>query len=145
MSNRKDFIKLKGTKGQIAHEEAKVEVENDQIGFKCLHYSVTESNGFVEIAIVKKVATDLTIGVRTVPDTATHPKDYTHIDELITIKKRDSEYKIKIPIVDDEEWEPDLDFFVELYDPNTQTRLPGDDTRTKVTILDEDFPGTIGF
>lgn len=23
--------------------------------------------------------------------------------------------------------------------------LPGDDTRTKVTILDEDFPGTIGF
>jgi len=26
--------------------------------------------------------------------------------------------KIQIPIVDDEEWEPDLDFFVELYDPN---------------------------
>ena len=26
--------------------------------------------------------------------------------------------KIQIPIVDDEEWEPDLDFFVELYDLN---------------------------
>ena len=26
-----------------------------------------------------------------------------------------------------------------------EDRLPGDDTRTKVTILDEDFPGTIGF
>lgn len=24
-------------------------------------------------------------------------------------------------------------------------RLPGDDTRCKVTILDEDFPGTIQF
>ena len=39
---------------------------------------------------------------------------------------------------------------MELYDP-TKTeqgiddRLPGDDTRCKVTILDEDFPGTIGF
>jgi len=68
---------------------------------------------------VKKVAIDLKIGVRTVPDTATHPKDYTHIEELITIKKIHSEYKIKIPIVDDEEWEPDLDFFVELFDPNS--------------------------
>lgn len=88
----------------------------------------------------------MTIGYRTVPDTATHPKDYTHRDEIISIKKRgDSEFKIKIPIIDDAEWEPDLDFFVELYDPNTQQRLPGDDTRTRVTILDEDFPGTLGF
>jgi hypothetical protein len=67
------------------------------------------------------------------------------------MKKRETELKIHIPIVDDEEWEPDLDFFVELYDPNVlntkgQTqRLLGDDTRTKITILDEDFPGTIGF
>ena len=29
---------------------------------------------------------------------------------------------------------------------NTVTdRLPGDDTRCKVTILDEDFPGCLGF
>jgi hypothetical protein len=32
------------------------------------------------------------------------------------------EKKIQIPIVDDDEWEPDLDFFVELYDP-TKTPL----------------------
>ena len=114
--NRRDFIKLKGAKGQIAHEEVKVENENDTVGFKCLHYSVTESNGHVEVSIVKKVATDLIIGVRTVPGTAVAPKDFTHIDDLITIKKRDTEFKLKIPIVDDEEWEPDLDFFIELYD-----------------------------
>lgn len=39
---------------------------------------------------------------------------------------------------------------MELYDPTKTEQgvndlLPGDDTRTKVTILDEDFPGTIGF
>lgn len=76
---------MKGAKGQIDHDDTKVEVENDQIGFKCLHYSVTESNGFVEVSILKKVQTDLTFGVRTVPDTATHPKDFTHIEEIITI------------------------------------------------------------
>jgi solute carrier family 8 (sodium/calcium exchanger) len=50
-----------------------------------------------------------------------------------------------VPIIDDSDWNPDLDFFVELYDPATMNRLVGEDTRTKVTILDEDFPGTIGF
>jgi hypothetical protein len=47
-----------------------------------------------------------------------------------------------------EEWNPDLEFIVELYDPNKlegEDRLPGDDTSCRVTILDEDFPGTIGF
>jgi hypothetical protein len=69
----------------------------------------------------------------------------------VTLKKRDTEFKILIPIVDDEEWNPDLDFYVELFDPNNiddkqvPVRLPGDDTRCKVTILDEDFPGVIGF
>ena len=32
--------------------------------------------------------------------------------------KREAEKKIQIPIVDDDEWEPDLDFFVDLYDPS---------------------------
>jgi hypothetical protein len=53
--------------------------------------------------------------------------------------------------VNDEDWQPDLDFIVELFDPrnldenNNGIRLQGDDTKCKVTILDEDFPGTLGF
>jgi len=143
---------MKGVKGQINHDEKiKVEVENEIVGFKCLHYSVTESNGSVEITIIKKVAQDVTIGYRTVDDSATAPKDYAHTEEIITIKKRDTEHKIYIPIVDDEEWEPDLDFHVELFDPSNveadgkPKKLHGDDTKCKVTILDEDFPGTLGF
>ena len=43
-----------------------------------------------------------------------------------------------------------MEFFVELYDPlkteqGVDVRLVGDDTKCKVTILDEDFPGTIQF
>jgi len=34
---------------------------------------------------------------------------------------------------------------VELYDPTTNNKHFGDDTQTKVTILDEDFPGKLGF
>jgi hypothetical protein len=41
-----------------------------------------------------------------------------------------------------------LDFLVELYEidaPPKRERLIGDDTQCRVTILDEDFPGTLGF
>lgn len=48
-------------------------------------------------------------------------------------------------IHDDDEWNPDNDFFVELYDVNTKRKLTGDDTECKVTILDEDFPGKLQF
>jgi len=150
--NAGDFIRIKGAKGQLEHDEQAKKLVNDvneYVGFKCLHYSVTESNGHVEITIAKKIISqEITIGVRTINDTAQAPRDYTHIDEIIEFGKRDTEKKIRIPIVDDEEWNPDLEFIVELYDPNKlegEDRLPGDDTRCRVTILDEDFPGTIGF
>ena len=49
--------------------------------------------------------------------------------------------------MDNSDWQPDLDFFVELFDPDKpgQPRLFGDDTRCVVTILDEDLPGTLSF
>ena len=48
-------------------------------------------------------------------------------------------------IIDDDGWEPDEDFYVELYDARTGNRLIGEDTRTRVTILDDDKPGTLVF
>jgi len=46
-------------------------VLNDTIGFKCLHYSVTESAGTVEITVVKKNDDqDVSFGIRTVDNTA---------------------------------------------------------------------------
>ena len=55
----------------------------------------------------------------------------------------DNSKEIEIPIIDNNEWEPDLDFIVELYeiDAPDKERLFGDDTQCKVTILDEDFLG----
>ena len=53
--------------------------------------------------------------------------------------------RIKIEINDDPDWEPDEDFYIRLLDEVTQKRLEGDDTECKVTIIDEDKPGSIGF
>lgn len=50
-----------------------------------------------------------------------------------------------VKILDDDAWEPDEDFYVELYDEGTKNRLVGEDTRTRVTILDDDKPGVLVF
>ena len=63
----------------------------------------------------------------------------------ITFEKGNTSYKISIDIVDDDSWEPDENFSVELYDPKTDQRLPGEDTRTIVTIIDDDKPGNLCF
>lgn len=53
--------------------------------------------------------------------------------------------------MNDDEPEPDEDFFVQLYDPNLRDEngepqeLNGDDTKTRVTIIDDDKPGKICF
>lgn len=52
---------------------------------------------------------------------------------------------MKVPVIDDSDWNPDLDFYVELFNIETEESLGGVDTRCQVTILDEDFPGVIGF
>jgi hypothetical protein len=73
--------------------------------------------------------------------------DYTDINVTAKMDQNEVEKVFEIPIVDNEQWEPDLDFLVEIYDCETskQERLIGDDTQCRVTILDEDIPGTLGF
>lgn len=45
--------------------------ENEKTAFKCLHYSVTESAGHVEVTIVKKnPKEEMTFGVKTSDGTA---------------------------------------------------------------------------
>lgn len=90
---------------------------NDKVGFKCLHYSVMESSGQVELTVLKKQK-DLKFefGVRTVKDTAAPGHDYKDIDEQPKFGGSDDRLIVYVPIIDNNEWEPDLDFLVELYD-----------------------------
>lgn len=148
IAGRKPFVIIKGMKKQVELQLAstlkKAEL-NPYVGFKCLHYSVTEGAGTVEIRICKKTQDALEIGVRTADGTATAPDDYHTMDEVLVFQKHEHEKTIKVDIVDDNEWEPDEDFFIELYDVNTSQRLKGKDTQSKITIIDDDQPGQLGF
>jgi hypothetical protein len=119
---------------------------NDTVAFKCLHYSVLESSGIVSVTVIKKnLNSECSVGVRTVDDSAVEGREYDKFDEIVTFMSRDAEKTVDIVIHDNQDWQPDLIFHVELYDIETGARLYGDDTATKITILDEDLPGKLGF
>jgi len=100
----------------------------------------------MQVTIIKKNLTmDCTVGVRTRDGTAVAGKEFSAVDTVVSFTKKETEKTVEVEIHDNHDWQPDLDFFVELYDTKNNERLYGGDTETKVTILDEDFPGKLGF
>lgn len=98
------------------------------------------------VSVVKKnMNMDCTFGVKTVDGTASAGSEFHAVDEVCTMKKKEIEKTINIQIIDNHDWQPDLDFYLEIYDTKNGERLYGDDTRCRITILDEDFPGKLGF
>lgn len=91
--------------------------KNPEFGFSCLHYSVSEAAGTLRIKIVNKTKQARTIHVRTVDGDAVAEDDYYPIDEAITFSKGTTEAEVSVKIIDDDGWEPDEDFYVEIYDP----------------------------
>lgn len=119
--------------------------KNPNFGFSCLHYSVSEAAGALRIKVLNKSKIACTVGVRTMDGEAAADDDYIPIDEVIHFKSGQTEAEVAVKILDDDDWEPDEDFYVELYDEVSKSRLIGEDTRTRVTILDDDKPGMLVF
>ena len=53
--------------------------------------------------------------------------------------------RVSIEIMDNEEWEPDEEFYVELYELKNGYPMKAKDTRVKITILDDDNSGILSF
>ena len=74
------------------------------IGFKCLHYSVTESAGYVEVTVVKKTDQEFSFGIRTVEDTAKEGSEYDRLNKIVDMTKNDKEKTFQIKIIDNNDW-----------------------------------------
>ena len=138
-------------KGQILKEEhAHAEhidekLKNDNFGFKCLHYSISEASGSLRIVVLNKAGGACRVRVVTEDAEAKAIKDFEPIDKILEFKSGESTGVVEVVIKDDDNWEPDRDFFVQLMDANTQQPLTGQDVRTRITIIDDDQPGQIAF
>ena len=107
--------------------------------------SVSESIGDARVVILNKSKAEGKVGVRTRDYTAKKVEDYIEKVEIIDFQKGQADYEFTVTIIDDSNWEPDEDFFVELFEIGSEKKLDGRDTECKITILDDDKPGQLAF
>jgi len=62
-------------------------VKNEFFGFKCLHYSVSEASGSLQIHILNKKGTAARVFVKTIDDLAHAGEDYEKVEEVIEFKE----------------------------------------------------------
>jgi hypothetical protein len=93
-------------------------LKNPDYGFKCLHYSVSEASGSIKIIVQKKTKGPGEVRVKTVDAEAKAGEDYDAVDQILKFNGQEQQF-VEVNIHDDENWEPDEDFFVVLLDPKT--------------------------
>ena len=71
----------------------------------------------MKIAVINKSEAECKIRVRTVDDQAKAGEDFEAMDRVLTFSKGEKSQDVEVKIFDDDAWEPDEDFFVELVDP----------------------------
>jgi len=103
-----------------------------------LHYSISEASGSLRIVVLNKAGGACRVRVVTEDAEAKAIKDFEPIDKILEFKAGESTGVVEVVIKDDDNWEPDRDFFVQLMDANTQQPLTGQDVRTRITIIDDD-------
>lgn len=114
-------------------------------GFNCIHYSVMENSGTLTVKVDNLSGRKGKVAVRTVDGDAKANDDFLSINEELEFVEGEQTQEVIVSILNSKATEPDEEFYLELYDQATGKRLPGVDTRTTITIIDDDRPPVICF
>ena len=133
-------------------DEVEKDLDPDKtfVEFSTTALAVMEDVGtcFVTIERQGKIDNEITVKVDTIDGSAEEGDDYIGIHDIFTFEAGQTELEIQIEIVDDEDWEPDEEFFVKVAaDPISENKdiKIGKKNIMTVMILNDDDPGTFGF
>nr|XP_045601210.1 sodium/calcium exchanger 2-like isoform X3 [Procambarus clarkii] len=124
---------------------------NAIIEFHAGSCAVMENIGKFQVAICRSGRTDneVSIRVETIDGTATEEQDYVAINEVVTFQPGETEKFIEVEIINDNQWEPDEEFFVKLsllVDSEKRSGVQlGRISIMEITILNDDEPGMVMF
>jgi hypothetical protein len=86
---------------------------------------VSEASGKLKIEVINKNRCSGSVRVKTVDAEAMAGQDYEAFEKTINFKDGQESDSFEIKIIDDEGWEPDEDFYVQLYNSDTLEELWG--------------------
>jgi len=106
------------------------------------HASVFENEKYVQLTILRKGGLDKPAMVKyeTSSGSAMAGVDFEHVQGMAKFPPNSSEVVIKIGIIDDNEYEPDENFYCRLYAPSDKNSI-GRHAITEVLIINDDDPG----
>jgi len=109
-------------------------------------YSVLEGCGTCKVKVVRSGIVDqaCTVQFDTSDGTALSGNEYVQTMGVLDFKPGTTEREIEIEIIDDNEWAPDKNFFVRLFNPvpdNIKLAV----ATCQIIILNDDDPGVISF
>ena len=133
-------------------DEVEKDLDPDKtvIEFSTTALAVMEDVGtcFVTIERRGKIDNEVTVKVDTIDGSADEGDDYIGVHDIFKFEAGQTEIQIEIEIVDDDDWEPDEEFFVKVAaDPDSENKdiKIGKKNIMTVMILNDDEPGTFGF
>jgi len=120
------------------------------IEFHASSAAVMESIGTFKVLICRhgKLSTQVRVRVETIDGSASEGEDYQAVNEVLTFEPYEREKLIGVTIVDDNQWEPDEEFFLKLSMVSGEDAMDlklGRTSIMEITILNDDEPGTFQF
>lgn len=134
---------------EMEMHERNTEVSSDEslISFRSLKHAVMESVGVLEVTIVRSGNLNNTVQCRVVSrdGTATVVEDYGQVDQTIVFGPQATEQKVSVSIVDDDQYEPDEEFYLDLIDASEKSKISTCAKTCTIEIIDDDTPGALSF
>lgn len=111
--------------------------------FNKASYLFKESCGTAKVEVIRRNGSDGTVSVcwKTIDGSAVNGKDYRGGTGKVEFQHGEMSKLIEIPLIDDDVFENDEKFHIELYDPSGGANL-GSRTRTVLTIVNDDSKKT---
>ena len=148
--------KLKGLYGvlvegkDIPKTEKETEADTSTIEFITTSTAVMENIGRFNVVVRRfgKCSDEAKIKIDTIEGSADEGKDFIGIHDIFTFTPNQREMEFEIELIDDDDWEPDEEFFLKISLPpdvdNKDVKLGRKNIMT-VIILNDDEPGTFSF
>lgn len=118
------------------------------VEFTAASCAIMENAGRVNVSIRRhgKINNQVSCKFETIDGTAVAGEDYIEKKEVVVFQPNETEKKIFVEIVNDNQWEPDETFFLKLSLCEDETEVAlGRTCIMEITILNDDEPGILQF
>jgi len=120
------------------------------VEFHASSAAVMENVGTFKVLVCRHglLTSRVRVRVETIDGSATEGEDYKAVNEVLTFEPGEREKLIGVTIVDDNQWEPDEEFFLKLsivYGEDLEKVKLGRTSIMEIMILNDDEPGTFQF